>query len=143
VVQLAIIERSQIVPSLKPEKIDTSGEYPCPCGRKGLLTPITLTEAFGCDRCHQIFAVEEDGYGIEQLSSHYPTKRTWRWVGDRWQVARKKTDSLPWVSIVITTAAIVIGLSMVLSSPLLKSILIWGVVLSLVVLILVKVAWRR
>ncbi|PSB02553.1 hypothetical protein [Merismopedia glauca] len=127
------------MPSLKPEKIDISGEYPCPCGRKGLLVPITLTEAFGCDRCHQIFAVEEDGYGIEQLSSHYPSKRCWRWIGDRWHITRTKTDSLP-LLLVISTAVIIIGFSMVLSSSGIMNVLLWGIVL-LVILVLVKVAW--
>ena len=46
--------------------------------------PILLTEAFGCDRCQQIFALEENGQVIEQLSSSYPYKRAWRWTGYRW-----------------------------------------------------------
>ncbi|MGK7927994.1 MAG: hypothetical protein AB4290_22605 [Spirulina sp.] len=67
----------------KPPKIDLSNEYPCPCRRRGTLKPILLTDAFGCDRCQQIFVVEESGRAIEKLSTTYPSKR-WRWTGHRW-----------------------------------------------------------
>ncbi|MFN7660518.1 MAG: hypothetical protein ACK5P3_20735, partial [Dolichospermum sp.] len=65
----------------KPDKIDLNMEYACPCRHKGQLIPITLTEAFGCDRCQQIFVVEENGYVLEQLTTTYPYKRAWRWKG--------------------------------------------------------------
>jgi hypothetical protein len=76
-----------LVPSQKAQKIDLNSEYPCPCRRRGSLIPITLTEAFGCNRCQQIFVVEETGYVIEQLSTNYPYKRSWRWTGHRWSSA--------------------------------------------------------
>jgi hypothetical protein len=75
------------VPPQKTQKIDLSTEYPCPCRRRGALVPITLTEAFGCNRCQQIFVVEESGYVIEQLSTSYPYKKAWRWTGHRWNTA--------------------------------------------------------
>lgn len=68
----------------KVHKIDLTSEYPCPCRRNGNLKPIVLTEALGCDRCQQIFAVKKDGQVIEQLSSIYQ-KRSWRWTGNRWK----------------------------------------------------------
>lgn len=74
--------------SQKAQKIDLNTDYPCPCRRRGRLVPITLTEAFGCDRCQQIFVVEDSGYVIEQLSTTYPYKRTWRWTGHQWNIAR-------------------------------------------------------
>ena len=74
--------------SQKAEKIDLNTEYPCPCRRRGKLVPITLTEAFGCVRCQQIFVVEDNGQNIEQLSSSYPYKRIWRWTGYRWLIIR-------------------------------------------------------
>jgi Cu/Ag efflux pump CusA len=46
-----------------------------------------LTEAFGCDRCQQIFVVDEKKQVIEQLSTNYPYKRAWRWTGSRWNAA--------------------------------------------------------
>lgn len=75
------------MPSQKTQKIDLNTEYPCPCRRRGALVPITLTEAFGCNRCQQIFVVEESGYVIEQLSTSYPYKKAWRWSGHRWNTA--------------------------------------------------------
>jgi hypothetical protein len=77
-----------IVRTYKSQKIDQSADYPCPCRRNGRIQPITLTEAFGCDRCQQIFVVQEDGYVIEQLSTHYPYKRSWRWTGHQWRLDR-------------------------------------------------------
>ncbi|NJL46443.1 MAG: hypothetical protein HC929_01595 [Leptolyngbyaceae cyanobacterium SM2_5_2] len=72
----------------KSQKIDQNADYPCPCRRNGRIKPITLTEAFGCDRCQQIFVVQDDGYVIEQLSTHYPYKRSWRWTGQQWRLDR-------------------------------------------------------
>jgi len=76
------------VPSPKSQKIDLNTDYPCPCGRKGRLVPIVLTEAFGCNRCQQIFVVEKSEYVIEQLSSTYPYKKAWVWTGTRWHRAQ-------------------------------------------------------
>ncbi len=72
--------------SQKTHKIELNSDYPCPCRRRGHLTPIILTEAFGCSHCQQIFVVEEGGYVIEQLSTTYPYKRSWRWTGHQWNV---------------------------------------------------------
>jgi hypothetical protein len=73
-----------LVSPQKAQKIDINQNYPCHCRRRGTLRPIALTEAFGCDRCQQIFAVEDNGYVLEQLSTSYPYKRAWRWTGNRW-----------------------------------------------------------
>ncbi len=75
-------------PSSQP--IDLNRDYPCPCRRQGRLVPITLTEALGCDRCQQIFTVEEDGHSITQLVNSYAYRRTWRWSGSQWMVHRPK-----------------------------------------------------
>lgn len=72
----------------KSQKLDLQEVYPCPCRRRGRIKPIVLTEAFGCDRCQQIFVVQEEGYVIEQLASHYPYRRSWRWTGHQWIVSR-------------------------------------------------------
>ncbi|MDX2214245.1 MAG: hypothetical protein SFY66_13225 [Oculatellaceae cyanobacterium bins.114] len=71
----------------KAQKIDLSVDYPCPCHRRGNLTPIALTEAFGCNRCQRIFVVQESGYVIEELSANYPYKKAWRWTGNQWSTA--------------------------------------------------------
>ncbi|MEA5468248.1 hypothetical protein [Spirulina sp. 06S082] len=72
----------------KSSPIDLSREYPCPCRRRGQLKPIILTDAFGCDRCQQIFVVAQSGRVIEQLATTYPYERSWRWTGNRWIVKR-------------------------------------------------------
>jgi hypothetical protein len=77
-----------LVQSQKAQKIDLDLDYPCPCRRRGRLTPITLTEAFGCDRCQQIFVVDKEGYMIEQLAMTSPYKRSWRWTGHQWNVVQ-------------------------------------------------------
>ncbi|NEP16844.1 MAG: hypothetical protein F6J97_08050 [Leptolyngbya sp. SIO4C1] len=75
----------------KSQKLDLNEAYPCPCRRRGRIQPIVLTEAFGCDRCQQIFVLRDDGYVIEQLSNHYPYRRAWRWTGHQWVVSRPFT----------------------------------------------------
>ena len=61
--------------------------YPCPCRCSGQLIPITLTDAFGCEQCHKIFAVKPDGYTLEQLSTSYPQPPSWYWSGQHWHPA--------------------------------------------------------
>jgi len=82
--QLAFLKA--LVQPRKPEKIDLNTQYNCPCRRRGYLVPITLTEAFGCDSCQNIFVVEDNGYILEQLSHHHGYKRAWRWIGNSWQI---------------------------------------------------------
>ena len=101
--------------SKKAEKIDFNREYTCPCRRRGQLIPITLTEAFGCDRCQQIFVVEDKGYVLEQLSTTYPYKRAWRWTGNTWHVVQPRLGEsyLP-VALVIIFVLVVIWLPIAL-----------------------------
>lgn len=80
--------RASFVQTQRHSKIDLTADYPCPCRRRGKLIPIALTEAFGCSRCQQIFVVQESGYVIEQLSTTYPYKKTWRWTGHQWSIAQ-------------------------------------------------------
>ena len=92
------------MPSQKAQKIDLNTEYPCPCRRRGALVPIALTEAFGCNKCQQIFVVEESGYVIEELSTTYPYKKVWRWTGYRWVTGKaglKKIYELVSVGIIL------------------------------------------
>ncbi|MBD1833630.1 hypothetical protein H6F74_13390 [Trichocoleus sp. FACHB-90] len=106
------------MPSQKDQKIDLNIDYPCPCRRRGRLVPITLTEAFGCDRCQQIFVVEENGYVIEQLSTSYPYKRSWRWSGHRWSTAHPSLgDSYIPMSLGIIVVVLIAGLFLAQISP--------------------------
>ncbi len=126
----------------KPVKIDLSNDYPCPCRRRGRLLPIVLTEAFGCDRCQQIFVVEENGQTIEQLSSSYPYKRSWRWTGYRWMVVRPNLGDgyLPMMSGMIVV--LLIGwLLLALRSSASLSIIIWITLTGLLVILSAMIFW--
>ncbi len=76
--------RSPHLPQCQQHKINVQQLYPCPCRRKARLKPIVLTEAFGCDRCASIFAVEEGGYSLVQVDGIDSYRRTWYWNGGRW-----------------------------------------------------------
>jgi hypothetical protein len=71
------------LPSL-PDRASQS--YPCPCHRHGQLVPIYLTEAFGCDRCPRMFVLESDGRLVQQRIGSEVEARSWRWVGQDWQL---------------------------------------------------------
>jgi len=80
--------------SHKDNTIDLNTEYPCPCHRKGMLKPITLTEAMGCDKCQQIFVIDETGECLEQLASVSPSPRKWRWNGKNWTPWRQSIQKM-------------------------------------------------
>jgi hypothetical protein len=48
--------------------------------------PIYLTDAFGCDRCPQMFVLSPDGKLEEQLTAGAPYARIWRWTGQQWKL---------------------------------------------------------
>lgn len=131
----------------KTQKIDLSQDYPCPCRRRGHLTPIALTEAFGCNRCQKIFVVEEGGYVLEELSSSYPYKRAWRWTGHQWGVANPGLGEsyLP-IALCITLVLLIIWLPLALTSSPKASVLLWAIVALLVAVLpalMVLLAYRR
>lgn len=125
------------MPSQKTQKIDLSTEYPCPCRRRGALVPITLTEAFGCNRCQQIFVVEESGYVIEQLSTSYPYKKAWRWTGHRWNTANTSLGEsyLP-VALGIVLVLLIFWLPLALKSPTKPIIIIFFALLALLLVLI-------
>lgn len=133
--------------SQKPHKIDLNTEYPCPCRRRGRIVPIMLTEAFGCNRCQQIFVVEENGYLLEQLSTTYPYKQAWRWMGDHWSkaYAGMKDSYLP-LAMGIVFALLIVWLPLALQSPLSSNIIPWvlvAIILALLPALMVWLAYRR
>ncbi|MFB2981893.1 MULTISPECIES: hypothetical protein [Microseira] len=134
--------------SPKSEKIDLNTDYPCPCGRRGRLVPITLTEAFGCNKCQQIFVVEENGQVIEQLSTTYPYKKAWLWTGSRWQRAHSglKEHYLP-LTIVILLVPLVIWLPLAWRSASGSANIVPWVLLALILAVLpaliLWLAYRR
>lgn len=131
-----------LVQSQKTQKIDLNADYPCPCRRRGRLIPILLTEAFGCDRCQQLFVVEDNGYVLEQLSTSYPYKRAWRWVGNRWSVAQPRFGQsyLP-VALLIIFGLLIFWLPLALRSPNNASILVWAMVAVLLAVLPALMVW--
>ncbi|MBW4523073.1 MAG: hypothetical protein KME16_25830 [Scytolyngbya sp. HA4215-MV1] len=134
--------------SQKVQKIDLNTDYPCPCRRRGRLVPIALTEAFGCNRCQQIFVVEESGYVIEQLSTSYPYKRTWRWTGHQWNIAHPslRENYLPLLLALVFVLPIVC-LPVALRSPTSPgSVLLWLLVMgsaAMLPVLILCIAYRR
>jgi hypothetical protein len=123
----------------KINKISFKADYPCPCRRNGCLKPIFLTEALGCDRCQQIFVVQDNHQVIEQLSSVYQ-KRAWRWNGHRWiniyPGLSPNSLSLLFIAIVLSPIILAIALPLILHRLSAPSTILW-VVLCLVLLALV------
>ncbi len=133
--------------SQKAQKIDLSIEYPCPNCRRGQIIPITLTEAFGCDRCQQIFVAEDNGYALEQLATIYPYKRIWRWTGNRWIISRPRFSGtyLP-IAVVIILVLLLVWLPLALQSAQASHILIWAmaaVLLAILPAVMHLLTYRR
>ena len=120
------------------QPLDFDKTYPCPSCRHGSLIPITLTEAWGCDHCEQIFERREDPNTIGKLSTPYHRQRIWRWDGKRWVVGSKLTK--PKVTDSVVAAALVGGLLWFgLSKLALTGFLAFGI--ATLVLLLVLMFW--
>lgn len=131
-----------VVQSQKAEKIDFNNEYPCPCRRRGRLIPITLTDAFGCDRCQQIFVVQDNGIVLEQLSTTYPYKRAWRWTGSSWHVVHPRFGEsyLP-IALSIIFVLVIIWLPLALKLANGSSIIAWAMVAVLLAILPALMVW--
>jgi hypothetical protein len=88
----------------RAQTIDLQAAYPCPCSRRGRLSPITLTEAFGCDYCQQIFVAKQAGQRLAQLASHSPEQRMWYWTGQQWRLDRTLINRRYWLLSLILLA---------------------------------------
>lgn len=130
------------MPSQKPEKIDLNGEYICPCRRKGQLVPITLTEAFGCDRCQQIFVVQDNGHILEQLPTSYPYQRAWYWTGNSWRVVstQMRQSYLP-IALGIIFVLVIIWLPLALQLANSSRIIAWAIVAVLLAILPALMVW--
>lgn len=108
-------------PKSKAQKIDRSQVYPCPCPKRAKLKPITLTDAFGCDRCSLIFAIEDDGCSLVRLGGIDPYRRAWYWNGLRWQPIRngdfKYASELLPIQLVMVLSVVLMFLLLVAISP--------------------------
>uniref|UniRef100_B8HLF6 Uncharacterized protein n=1 Tax=Cyanothece sp. (strain PCC 7425 / ATCC 29141) TaxID=395961 RepID=B8HLF6_CYAP4 len=133
------------MPPAKAQKVDISSTYPCPCRRQGQLVPITLTEAFGCQRCQQIFVLKQDGCTIEQLSTTYPYKRTWYWNGHQWHTARQTWGEGYWYFTLglsfFVLLPLLLWLPLMLNVPLSPEVILWVIATLLLAVVPAVVAW--
>ncbi len=101
----------------------------------------------GCDRCQQIFVVEEGGYVLEQLSTSYPYKKAWRWLGQRWTNAHPSfSDSYLPLAIIIILVPLLVWLPLALRSPSGPIIIFWAllaILLAVLPALMVWLAYRR
>jgi hypothetical protein len=135
------------VQTLKAQKIELNQEYPSPCCRRGQLTPITLTEAFGCSKCHQIFVIGEGGFLLEKLSTTYPYKKAWRWTGRQWVIVTPglSENYLP-VLLGIILVLLGIWVPLALRAPPTSSAALWAIMallLAILPALMVLMAYRR
>jgi hypothetical protein len=116
-------------PPGRAHPLDPNATYPCPCRRQGELRPITLTDAFGCQRCQQIFVIKAEGHAIEELAAITPFRRSWYWNGRQWLLIRPSFVSQYWLFVLLFALLILIPvLSIVIVIHLWKSaplVLIW------------------
>ena len=84
---------SRLVHLKETHQLDLDQSYPCPSCKQGALIPITLTEAWGCDRCKQIFELKSEPNTIGKLTTPYPRQRTWKWDGKHWILNKKELRS--------------------------------------------------
>lgn len=122
-------------------------DYPCPCHRRGQLVPITLTEAFGCNRCQRIFVVQDSGYVIEELSTNYPYKRAWRWNGHQWHVVTPSLGRTYFpLTLFIIFGLVFLLLVVTLQSPLSSNVtfrVIAALIISTMLVLMLWMACRR
>ena len=103
------------MPSQQAHKIDLNQVYPCPSCRRGKLNVIALTEALGCNRCQQIFVLEDKNRALEQLSTTYPYKRSWYWMGRGWVKARVRRSSRSLLIVLVSIIGILLIILFLLS----------------------------
>lgn len=89
---MVLTKRASVGSRTLPQRLDLNRIYPCPCCQQGHLQGITLTEAFGCDRCQYIFAVSPDHLHIENLTASYPYRKLWYWSGSQWMLSQEPVE---------------------------------------------------
>lgn len=101
----------------------------------------------GCDRCQQIFVVEEGGYVLEQLSTTYPYKRAWCWIGNRWHTVNNSIGgSYLALALGIIVVLLIVWLPLALVANTSSHIILWAllaVLLAVLPALMVWLAYRR
>ncbi|MBF2057224.1 MAG: hypothetical protein IGQ45_08355 [Cyanobacterium sp. T60_A2020_053] len=118
--------------SQEKKKIDLNQEYPCPCCRQGVIRPIVLTEALGCEKCQQIFVADGEKEYIEQLSTVSPYKKQWFWSGKTWVL--RKQQSIP-KNYFLFALWFTIGIMSLLLAVMPRGITFWAVAIIILMMI--------
>jgi hypothetical protein len=90
--------------------------------------------------------LDESGYVIEQLSTNYPYKQTWRWTGQQWNRAHGglRNHYLP-LALGMILVPLMIWLPLALHSPG-QNVILWAtiaVLLAMLPALMVWLAYRR
>jgi len=91
--------------------------------------------------------VNQNSQVLEQLSTHYPYKRAWRWNGQRWNLVNPglQENYLP-VALGIALVLLSIWLPLALNSPKNSNLMLWAIVallLAVLPALIVLLAYRR
>ncbi|MGD1895999.1 MAG: hypothetical protein ACFB16_03500 [Phormidesmis sp.] len=126
-------------------RLDLDSSYPCPSCKQGSLIPITLTEAWGCDRCKQIFELKAEPNTIGKLTTPYPRQRLWRWNGKQWILGKtsfrtKLDESSSWLRVVFPPVFLWVSWNILATLGL--SISIRALILLALVVMFWVVLWR-
>jgi Flp pilus assembly protein TadB len=106
--------------------------------------PISMTDAFGCDRCHHIFTVDEKHCHLQQLSTLYAGKKAWFWNGSQWKPAQSgiRDSVLAWLFLMLPVVLLMIGLLILFKSGTIQILWVTGIV-GLILLFLRFVLYRH
>lgn len=124
--------------------LDLDQSYPCPACKQGSLVPITLTEAWGCDRCKQIFEQRKgEANTVAKLSTPYHRQRTWQWNGRQWLASSTLDQPKAFNSLLVITLLVCL-LWIILSKAALPGTLIFSMfALGLLLVVMFWVLRRR
>ena len=95
-----------------PLQLESDKTYPCPTCRSGELIPITLTEAWGCTNCQEIFEKRAPDT-LVKLSTQSWRQSLWQWDGQTWerkriQVSRRQRWQNSWFIGIVIWAGILL-----------------------------------
>lgn len=82
---------------------------------------------------------------LEELSTSYRSKRTWRWNGHQWQSASARGESYLSIALGLTLLLLTLGLLLALGSATSSWLPFWAIVLLLALLpaLMALLAYRR
>lgn len=64
--------------------LDLNDSYPCPVCRHGKIQALVLVDAFACDFCHHVLAVDMQRQQVQLVDSTQAI--AWTWQGKAWRI---------------------------------------------------------